>query len=64
MATADWWVQLGIFLMIIGFLIRIFFDDSFGGSHSYLFWILVGISLVFSRHGSEVKKESFLVQKN
>ena len=61
-ATADWWVQLGIFLMIIGFLIRIFFDDSFGGSHSYLFWILVGISLVFSSHGSEVKKESFLVR--
>ncbi len=42
--TAYGWMHLGIFLMVVGFLIRIFFDDSFGGSHSYYFWILVGIS--------------------
>ena len=42
------WLQMGIFLMVVGFSIRIFFDDSFGGSHSYLFWLLVGMSTVIS----------------
>ncbi|MGE0473044.1 MAG: O-antigen ligase family protein [Nitrospirales bacterium] len=43
-----WW-QLGVLLMVGGFFIRIFFEDGFGGSHSYLFWILVGVSLMISR---------------
>ncbi len=43
------WLQMGIFLMVVGFSIRIFFDDSFGGSHSYLFWLLVGMSTVISK---------------
>ena len=43
------WMQMGIFLMVVGFSIRIFFDDSFGGSHSYLFWILVGVSTILSK---------------
>lgn len=42
------WLQMGVFLMVLGFSIRIFFEDSFGGSHSYLFWILVGTSVVLS----------------
>lgn len=42
-----WW-QLGVLLMLGGFFIRIFFEDGFGGSHSYLFWILVGVSLMVS----------------
>jgi len=37
--------MLGTWLMATGFFIRIFFDDSFGGSHSYLFWILAGMAL-------------------
>ena len=36
---------LGTLLMATGFYIRIFFDDSFGGTHSYLFWILVGVAM-------------------
>lgn len=43
------WLQMGIFLMFVGFSIRIFFDDSFGGSHSYLFWLLVGLSTILSK---------------
>lgn len=38
-----YWI-LGALLMATGFFVRIFFDDSFGGSHSYLFWILVALS--------------------
>ncbi|MDT3777993.1 O-antigen ligase family protein [Nitrospira sp. MA-1] len=44
--SAHRWLQMGVFLMVLGFSIRIFFEDSFGGSHSYLFWILVGTSAV------------------
>ncbi len=47
------WMQMGIFLMVVGFSIRIFFDDSFGGSHSYLFWILVGVSTILSKRRAE-----------
>jgi putative inorganic carbon (hco3(-)) transporter len=36
---------LGTLLMATGFYVRIFFDDSFGGSHSYLFWILAGMAV-------------------
>ena len=38
-----YWI-LGTLLMSTGFYVRIFFDDSFGGSHSYLFWILLTLS--------------------
>jgi putative inorganic carbon (hco3(-)) transporter len=50
------WLQLGILLMVVGFSIRLLFDDSFGGSHSYLFWILVGISVVPPKPCSRVKE--------
>ena len=48
MTSSHRWLQMGVFLMVLGFSIRIFFEDSFGGSHSYLFWILVGTSVVLS----------------
>ncbi|WNM58155.1 O-antigen ligase family protein [Candidatus Nitrospira allomarina] len=48
MTSSYRWLQMGVFLMVLGFSIRIFFEDSFGGSHSYLFWILVGTSVVLS----------------
>ena len=51
------WLQMGILLMVVGFSIRIFFDDSFGGSHSYLFWILVGTSVVLSKLRRGVEKQ-------
>lgn len=45
-AEQRYWI-FGTLLMATGFFIRIFFDDSFGGSHSYLFWILVvGLALL------------------
>jgi hypothetical protein len=56
MTSAHRWLQMGVFLMVLGFSIRIFFEDSFGGSHSYLFWILVGTSLVLAEIRSGVKK--------
>lgn len=37
----------GTLLMATGFYVRIFFDDSFGGSHSYLFWVLTGMAVVW-----------------
>lgn len=55
--SAHRWLQMGIFLMVLGFLIRIFFEDSFGGSHSYLFWILVGTSGALSKLRRGVKKQ-------
>ena len=38
----------GVLLMLGGFSIRLLFEDGFGGSHSYLFWILVASSLMIS----------------
>ena len=45
--TQQFWF-LGTLLMAGGFFIRLVFDDSFGGSHSYLFWILAGLMLANS----------------
>lgn len=55
MTSSYRWLQMGVFLMVLGFSIRIFFEDSFGGSHSYLFWILVGTSVVLSNSQVEGK---------
>lgn len=55
MTFAQRWLQMGVLLMVLGFSIRIFFEDSFGGSHSYLFWILVGTSVVLAEIRSGVK---------
>ncbi len=41
---------LGTLLMAVGFAVRIFFDDSFGGTHSYFFWAILGTSLGFARN--------------
>jgi O-antigen ligase len=54
-ASDSRWLQMGIFLMVVGFSIRIFFDDSFGGSHAYLFWMLVGMSFFLSKQRAEGK---------
>jgi len=54
--SAHRWLQMGVLLMVLGFSIRIFFEDSFGGSHSYLFWILVGTSVGFSQSRTGVQK--------
>lgn len=54
--------MVGTWLMATGFFIRIFFDDSFGGSHSYLFWILIGVALVLmQRQGTKkTRNKSFM----
>ena len=44
--------MLGTLLMATGFFVRLFFDDSFGGSHSYLFWIFVGLAIVLVQQKS------------
>ncbi|WP_342346523.1 O-antigen ligase family protein [uncultured Nitrospira sp.] len=54
--SAHRWLQMGVFLTVLGFSIRIFFEDSFGGSHSYLFWILVGTSVVLSNSQVDGKR--------
>ncbi|MGD9850244.1 MAG: O-antigen ligase family protein [Nitrospirales bacterium] len=50
------WI-LGTLLMATGFFIRNIFDDSFGGSHSYLCWMLIGCSVVLIQHARAMKSD-------
>ncbi len=44
------WLIFGSLFMALGLSVRICFDDSFGGTHSYFFWAIVGTSLGVARN--------------
>ena len=53
------WIMVGIALMVLGFIVRNFFDYMFKGSLAYLFFILLAVGLANCIKSSKTAKNSF-----